>query len=368
MGAGVGIGGDHVDRKVGTQLDRRLAGTESPRDPGTGRVAADMKLLVLSDIHFACEAERARAGHEARVIGNPLLRLAAHAWRSGVWLRDPNAHNHRLDAIVARNPDPDLVIANGDFTVDSAFVGVSDPPSRESARLALGRLREAYSDRLLATIGDHDLGKMSLFGGAGGPRLDRLRQCVGSLGLETCWVRDVGVYRMLGVTSSLLALPVFERELLDSDRSGWHDAREAQFRAVRTALDSLEPGRRLILFVHDPTALPFLDREPSMRKLIASGAMAATVIGHLHTPMILTMARGLAGIPEVRGLGVTARRYTSALRQAACWKRFRLQLCPSPAGCQLLKDGGFLRAELDPSGSRPLRWDRVRLPWDLPGA
>ena len=342
--------------------------TESPRDPGTGMVFRVMKLLVLSDIHFACEAERARAGHEGRVIGNPLLRLAAHAWRSGVWLRDPNAHNHRLDAIVARNPDPDLVIANGDFTVDSAFIGASDPAARESSRLALGRLREAYSDRLLATIGDHDLGKMSLFGGAGGPRLESLRQCVGSLGLEACWVRDIGVYRLLGVTSSLLALPVFERELLDADRPGWIEAREAQLKAVRAALNSLEPGRRLILFVHDPTALPFLDREPSMQRVIASRSMEATVIGHLHTPMILTMARGLAGIPEVHWMGVTARRYTSALRQAACWKRFRLQLCPSPAGCQLLKDGGYLRADLDSSGAQPLHWRRVRLPWDLPGA
>ena len=327
-----------------------------------------MKLLVLSDVHYACEAERARAGHEARVIANPLLRLAAHGWRSGVWLRDPYGHNHRLDAIVARNPNPDLVVANGDFTVDSAFVGTSDPAARESARIALGRLRDAYADRLLATIGDHDLGKMSLFGGAGGPRLESLRHCSDTLALESCWVRDVGMYRLLGVTSSLLALPVFDRELLDADRAGWNAARLAQLNAVRFALDSLEEGRRLILFVHDPTALPFLDREPSMRRVLDAGAMEATVIGHLHTPMILAMARRLAGIPEVRWMGVTARRYTTALRQADCWKRFRLQLCPSPAGCQLLKDGGYLLAELDPAGRHPLRWERVRLPWELPGA
>lgn len=327
-----------------------------------------MKLLVLSDVHFACEAERARSGHEARVIRNPLLRWGAHAWRSWVWLRDPCAHNHRLDAIVDRNPvaQVDWVVANGDFTVDSAFIGVADPAARESAAIALGRLRDAYGERLLATIGDHDLGKMSLFGGAGGPRLESLNRSVEALGLEPYWVRDLGAYRLMGVTSSLLALPVFHAELLDMDRPGWVAARERHLDSIREGLEAIGSGRKLLLFVHDPTALPFLAREPAMRRLLDAGAVEATVIGHLHTPAILAMARRLAGIPRIGWMGVTARRYTTALREAACWRDFRVRLCPSPAGCQALKDGGFLRAELDPSGRRPVMWESVRLPWDLP--
>jgi hypothetical protein len=324
-----------------------------------------MRLLVLSDVHFASEAERARVGHEARVIRNPILRLGAQAWRNWVWLRDPCGHNHRLGAIIDRNPEPDLVIANGDFTVDSAFVGASDPAARESSWIALERLRAAYGARFRATIGDHDLGKMSLFGGAGGPRLDSLRQCVEFLGLQTHWVHDVGQYRLLGVASSILALPVFHRELIPDELPAWEHAREQHLDEIRSALATLEPGRKLILFCHDPTALPFLRREPEVRRILDAGRMETTVIGHLHTPMILSMARRLAGIPEIHWMGVTARRYTIALREAACWKEFRVRLCPSPAGCQLLKDGGFLRADIDPAGTRPIAWERVRLPWDL---
>ena len=127
-----------------------------------------MKLAVISDIHYAGPAEQARQGFEIRSIGNPALRLAARAWRRWIWLRDPMAHNHRLDRLIAANPGPDHVVANGDFTVDSAFVGVSDDAALESAHQALNRLRQAYGPRLLATIGDHELGKQSLFGGVGG--------------------------------------------------------------------------------------------------------------------------------------------------------------------------------------------------------
>jgi 3',5'-cyclic AMP phosphodiesterase CpdA len=121
-----------------------------------------LKLLVVSDLHHAGPGEQARHGHEARAIGNPLLRTAAQAWRQMVWLRDPCAHNHRLTWIIAANPAPDLVVANGDFTVDSAFVGVSDDAALESSATALAELRRAYGARFHATIGDHDLGKQSL--------------------------------------------------------------------------------------------------------------------------------------------------------------------------------------------------------------
>ncbi len=320
-----------------------------------------MKLLVLSDVHYASDAEKARAGHEARVIGNPLLRNAAHLWRTAIWLRNPCAHNHLLDAIVRQNPDPDLVIANGDFTIDSAFVGVSDSAALESARIAVEQLRGAYGDRFHGTIGDHDLGKMSLFGGAGGPRFASFEHCTTTLGLSPAWSLDFGVYRLLGLTSTLLALPVFRDEIIPAELPAWEVARERQLQFFGEAIGGLAPGRRLILFVHDPTALSFLRDEPAMQARMAD--VEATVIGHLHTPLILNLARRLAGIPRIQWMGVTARRYTTALREAACWNAFKVTLCPSPSGCQLLKDGGYLRAELDPSGVNPVRFERVRLPW-----
>jgi hypothetical protein len=39
-----------------------------------------------------------------------------------------------------------------------------------------------------------------------------------------------------------------------------------------------------------------------------------------------------------------------------------VRLCPSLAGIELLKDGGYLTAELDPEARSPLRVHRHRLP------
>jgi hypothetical protein len=72
-----------------------------------------MKLLVVSDPHWAGPAELPRRGYEARAMPHRMQRILAAAWRKGFWLADPMAHNDKLDRILALNPDPDLVVANG---------------------------------------------------------------------------------------------------------------------------------------------------------------------------------------------------------------------------------------------------------------
>ncbi|MCW5558838.1 MAG: hypothetical protein KIT22_13550, partial [Verrucomicrobiae bacterium] len=114
-------------------------------------------------------------------------------------------------------------------------------------------------------------------------------------------------------------------------------------------------------FVHDPSALPFLGRLPSVRRLLPQ--VALTVVGHLHTPAIFGLAERLAGMPPIGFLGNTVRRYSTALREARIWREFRTVLCPSPAGIQLLKDGGWLDLDLDPEGEKPVQVSRRRLPW-----
>ncbi len=321
-----------------------------------------MRILVVSDLHWASAGEAARAGHESRAIGNPVLRTLARIHRRFVWLAEPHAHNHRLEAILSAQPTADRVVANGDFTVDSAFVGVSDDAALASAAAALDRLRTAYPGRVDATLGDHDLGKQSLFGAVGGPRRASLERCRGALGLPDAWRRDLGRWSLIGVASTLLAWPVFAAEAPASERAWWDAQREAHLARVRELLDGLDPGQRLVLFVHDPTALPFLARLPWFAARMDQ--VRLTVIGHLHTDAVLGLARRLAGLPTVGFLGVTARRYSTALRRAREWEPFRVVLCPSPPGIQLLRDGGFLTLEIDPDGREPLRWMRHSLPWD----
>ena len=67
-------------------------------------------------------------------------------------------------------------------------------------------------------------------------------------------------------------------------------------------------------------------------------------------------------MPVIRFLGHTALRMSTALHEARRWKPFHVRLCPSLAGIELTKDGGYLTAELDPNAHRPARFQFHHLP------
>lgn len=318
-------------------------------------------IVVVSDIHFAGPGELARKGFEYRSIPNPFQRLLARIYRGLIWQRDPLAHNGQLDKFLAAAGKPDLTVANGDYSVDSGFIGVADDASLQSAHECLGRLRARFETRLLTTIGDHELGKMNLFGGAGGLRLASYRRSLEQLGLQPFWTFSVGRYVLMGITSSLVALPVYEPEILPEEWAEWNRLRDEHLREIREAFAGLEPGQRVVLFVHDPTALPFLGQEEAVQSRFPQ--LERTIIGHLHSSFILWKGTLLAGMPRIGFLGNTVRRYSAALRRARHWKPFKLLLCPSVTGIQLRKDGGFLRLRLDPEGRVPMDSAVHPLPW-----
>lgn len=323
-------------------------------------MGSEFQVIVVSDIHYASEAEKARRGYETRVIPSPTQRLLVHLFRRFVWLAEPMAHNHMLDRFLAAAGEGDCVVANGDYSCDSDFVGVSDDAAFTSALEVMTRLRARFGPRLVAGFGDHELGKMSLLGGVGGPRIASFERGRLELGLEPCWRREAGPWVLLGVVSTLVAMPVFEPETLEPERPRWRELREQHLLEIEDAFRSLAECQRVVLFCHDPTAIPFLWQQPAVRDRI--GQVAMTVIGHLHTPLILWQSRLLAGMPTLRFLGNSVRRMSAALRQARHWKAFSVALCPSLTGCQLLKDGGFGSLRLATDGSS-CGWQVRRLPW-----
>lgn len=321
------------------------------------------QLTVVSDIHYACDAEQARAEFETGSVKSPWRRAALRLYRNHVWLRDAQFQNHLLDRFLdlsTREGEPDLVVAGGDYTTDTAFIGVADDAAHRSVELCLGLLRDRFGGRFLANMGDHELGKVSMTGHAGGLRLESWRRATGPLGIPGCWSHDLGSYRLIGIASSPLALPVLERETLPEELAGWRELRAGLIAQLRELFGGLKPGQRVLLFCHDPTALPFLAEPDVIGPWV--DRIETTVLGHLHSPLILWQSRLLAGLPPVPWFGPTVHRLTRALNRAQGWKRFRPRLCPSLAGIELLKDGGYLTLLLDTAGRDPLRIQRHSIP------
>lgn len=314
-------------------------------------------LLICSDIHYAGPGEKARGfDYEVRAIPSPLQRFLIRNYRRFVWLRDPFAHNELLNRMLDPGFEPDLVVANGDYSCDSAFVGVSDQAARESARLCLEKLRTRFDSRFAATIGDHEFGKVSMCGGHGGPRLESLRIAQEDLKLETCWTRRIGNYVIIGMTSTLAAMDVYEREALPTEKERWRQIAREHLATISATFSQLREGDRVLLFCHDPTALPYLWELEEVRR--RAQQIERTIIGHLHTELVLWQSRLLGGMPAIGFCGTTVHRLTLALAKARLWKHFNVLLCPSLSGVELLKRGGYYVAAIDPEARHPAEFRR----------
>ena len=318
-------------------------------------------LAILSDIHYASAAEQARGDdYEFRDLRQPLLRAAFRAYRHVIWMRHPLRQNTQLDRFLVEVGHVDYAVANGDYSCNTAAVGMSDDAARQSAAECFGKLRGRFGDRLRLNFGDHELGKLSVFGARGGMRLESWRHATNELGLQPFWRLELGNYVLLGVVSSLVALPVFIPDLLAEERPAWEELRGQHLAEIRAAFAALQPRQRVLLFCHDPTALPFLGREEVVRAKLPQ--IEQTIIGHLHSNLYLWKSKMLAGMPVIKFLGHSARRMSGALNEARHWRPFRVRLCPSLAGIELLKDGGYFTVELEAEAQRPARFTFHHLP------
>lgn len=314
-------------------------------------------IAIVSDIHYAGSAEQGLGlAHEA-AIPNPFLSLVARLFHHFIWQRHPLDQNHLVSLFMARVGHPDYVIANGDYSCDSGFVGVSNDLACQSVQECIALFRARFGPRFQATLGDHELGKMSLFGGCGGPRIASWRRAQAEIGLQPFWHFELGRYQFVGVTSTLLALPVYETETLPAERDQWHELRARHLAEINDFFAQLTPAQKIVLFCHDPTALPFLKLEKVVQVRLPQ--IEQTWIGHLHSNLLLWKSRLLAGMPPVRFLGNSVRRMSEALHQAADWRPFHVRLCPALAGIELLKDGGYCLLHVDPEARRPIQVECV---------
>ena len=316
-------------------------------------MSKNITLAVISDIHYAGPKEQAR-GHEflQGVDDWPTL-LFLKAYRRYFWLKEPFAHNHLLDRFIAENPKADFVVANGDYCCNVAYLGVRDEGTFQSAEQCLQKLRQGFGSRFWATIGDHELGKKKMGGEAGGLSLVSWQRSTQELALEPFWEFQIGHYRILGVVSTLVALPIYGSEASPDQRPAWQALADAHLAQIEQAFQSLQPEERVILFCHDPSALPYLYQSAVVRAKLSQ--IERTIIGHLHSPVLIKQSQLLSRIPPLN-FGHTSRRITTALRQFRLWKEFKYLLCPAPFGVEIAKDGGYYVVELDPTAVQPAKF------------
>lgn len=319
------------------------------------------RLAILSDVHYAGPRERAEGDdYEYRVIENRLLRFAIRQYRHHIWLRYPLRQNGQLDRFLADVPAVDYAIANGDYSCNTSAFGLSDDAAMESAQECVGKLRQKFGNRLRLNFGDHELGKLRLMGTRGGLRLKSWERSIAELGVLPFWKLELGRYVLFNCASTLIALPVFAADMLPAERATWEKLRAEHFAEVRAAFAALQPGQRVLFFCHDPTALPFLGRDEVIRARL--GQIERTIIGHLHSNFYLRLSRLLSGIPAINCCGHSVRRMSGALREARQWQPFRVLLCPSLAGIELLKDGGYYTVELDAEAATTAQFNFHPLP------
>jgi 3',5'-cyclic AMP phosphodiesterase CpdA len=185
------------------------------------------RLAIVSDIHYAGPRESARGESIFAPIKSPWRRWLTRQYRRFIWLNNPFGHNHLFERFLLEARDADLVVANGDYSCDSAYIGISDDAALESAQLCLGKLTERFGSRLHATIGDHEIGKTMLGAAEGGLRLESYERATGELKLQPAWKVELGRYRLVGITSTLLALALYEAEALPHERERWRNLRAA---------------------------------------------------------------------------------------------------------------------------------------------
>ncbi len=326
-----------------------------------------MRLAVISDFHVAGPKERVRSASSYHDIGNGLhplkrkWRRGLHRARARLWNANPEwrseAFLRALDCVSGYKPD--WVIANGDYGSDQGGVGVSDEATFESASGVIRTIRRTFHQRCRFIFGDHDLGKYSTLLRSGGIRLKSLNLGEEVLGIPSFWHELDDGYHLIGINSSLFTLDLFLPEALAEEIPHWRERRARHIADVCETFSRIPSKGRVILFCHDPSALHALSELKPVRERLPQIDM--TVIGHLHSPGLLKLARLVPQRASAwRPKYPVARIIAHGLKGVGSWKMFKPVVCPSTFGTGHHIRGGLLFVEKSASG--PLVARRIRIP------
>jgi hypothetical protein len=325
-----------------------------------------MRLAVISDVHVLGPGERAKSDECYRLLGYD-LHMVRRLWRKGLYRvrrRLWNTHpEYRQTAFLNAVDEisefrPEWVIANGDYGGDTGGVGLADEHTYESVENVVGMLRQRFEDRIRFVFGDHELGKYSTVLREGGIRLRSLELGEKKLGIPSFWHEIDDDVHLIGVNSSLFTLDLFLPEALVEEVPEWRRRRDEHIRQVSHAFDGLPKHARVLLFCHDPAALHALSLLPEVQGRLSHIEM--TVIGHLHAPSLLRLAKLVPTKTKWKPKYPVARIVAHGLEGFKSWKMFNPVACPSTFGAGHHFHGGVLLIERNGGGKLVARKRRIR--------
>jgi hypothetical protein len=288
-------------------------------------------------------------------------RRGLHRARTRFWNAHPEWREEAFLRALVHIADykPDWVIANGDYGGDYGGIGVSDDATFHSAAGVIRAIRKVFHEQCRFVFGDHDLGKYSTLLRGGGIRLRSLELGEQRLGIPSFWHEVDEDYHLIGLNSSLITLDLFLPEALTHEIPEWERRRKQHVEEVSETFARL-PGRsRILLFCHDPSALHALSHIRPVRNRIKQIEM--TVIGHLHAPGLLKLARLVPkSASQWRPKYPVARIIADGLKGVASWRMFKPVVCPSTFGAGHHLRGGVLLIEKDEQGGLVAVRRRIR--------
>jgi hypothetical protein len=237
-------------------------------------------------------------------------------------------------------------------------VGLSDESTFESASAVIAMIRDVFGDKCRLSFGDHDIGKYSTHLRQGGVRLASIERGEEVLGIQSFWEEAIGDYHLIGVNSSLLGLQMFLPEAIEAEIPEWTRRRDEHIQQVCEAFDQLPDTTRIVLFCHDPSALAVLSDLPAVRRRLPQ--IVRTILGHLHSPGLLRLARMLPPLPRFNPKYPVARILAHSLSEKGAWRRFKPVLCPSTFGTGRHVSGGALFVEGHDDGQLVIRRHRIK--------
>ena len=316
-----------------------------------------MRLAIISDVHVLGPTEIARANQSFASLRDDPHALR-RKWRRGLYRVRRRLWNGHLEwrhtAFLraleeVEDFQPEWVIANGDYGGDYGGVGLSNEATYDSAALVVQLIRQRFPERARFVFGDHDLGKYSTVLREGGIRLSSLERGETQLGIPSFWHEVDDAVHLIGLNSSLFTLEHFLPEALLEEVPEWRRRQALHLEHVSEAFARLPRQAQVILFCHDPSALETLAQLPVVQRRLPQ--IALTVIGHLHSPTLLWVARRAARLgSRWNPRYPVARIISKGLAGARSWELFRPVVCPSTFGTGHHVAGGLLLVERNKQG------------------